>query len=32
MLVEVGVIPRLHSASEMLQITAYLLLGHMGPN
>jgi len=25
-------IPRLHSASVMLQTTAYLLLGHMAPN
>jgi len=27
-----GVIPWLHSASGMLQTTAYLLLGHMAPN
>jgi len=30
--VNVGVIPWLHSASGMLQTTAYLLLDHMGPN
>jgi hypothetical protein len=27
-----GVIPWLHSASGMLQTTAYLLLDHMAPN
>ena len=29
---DVGVIPWLHSASGMLQTTAYLLLDHMAPN
>jgi len=29
---DVGLIPRLHSARGMLLTIAYLLLGHMGPN